>query len=290
MDPHDLGKVLALVSALGYGLAPVILRAVFHRRPDVDAALIVGLAVSLPFLLAVLVMSSSSSQQPLTLTAFLIFALGGVIGPATARRWTYRAIALIGAAPASAIAHSSPVVSTVLAVALLGEHVDLFQWTAIVLVVAGVVAISWVLGREGARSGPSAGFVLAMLAALAYGTRPFLLKIGLEEVALPVHAAFIGTCAALVWVYFTSHRPLTIASGRRALAGYAAAGLLQGTAMVALAIGLTMTDISVVSPVTASAPLFTLVFAWLLLPRSVEARAPAIAFGVAAVVVGVALL
>jgi uncharacterized membrane protein len=161
---------------------------------------------------------------------------------------------------------------------------------AIALVVAGVAAISWTLGRGSAHTGPPAGFVLATLAALAYGTRPFLLKIGLEEAALPVHAAFIGSCAALAWVYVTTHRPLMIASGRRALAGYAAAGVLQGTAMVALAIGLTMTDISIVSPVTASAPLFTMVFAWVLLPRDVEARAPSIAFGVAAVVVGVALL
>ena len=70
---------------------------------------------------------------------------------------------------------------------------------------------------------------------------------------------------------------------------FVGAGVAQAFGFLALTLGLATDAVSLVYPITSTAPLFTLVFAWLFL-RGTEALTWRLALGVVAVTGGVIVL
>lgn len=283
------GKVLALVTAACFGLNPVILKLGFSRQGTSEVALVIGLAVTVPIYLLLSPLLGGFDFELVTLPALVGFILGGLFGTGIGRRWMYIAIERIGASPATAIKNSAPVVTTFLAVLLLGEQVSLLQWAAIASIVTGITLVTWKRGA-GFRQLLDVGVLAAVGSALSYGVRPLFLKFGLDEVDVPLTAALIGAIAALVYVSLFTRlgRMRTGLRGRSALF-FAGAGVLQAIGFLSLTFGLSTEDVSIVYPVTSSAPLFTLAFTALLL-RGVEQLTWRIALGAMAVVGGVVWL
>ena len=265
LDP----KLYALGVALCFGLNPIMLKIGFSRGGRPDVGLMVGLIIALPALTG--------------------YVLGGLLGSGIGRRWQYIAIDLIGAAPASAIKNSAPVLTALLALLFFQEAISPVQWLAILGIVAGVLLISWKPGKP-LRSWFDVGVLVAIAAAAAYGIRPLVLKFGLEAAELPLTAAIFGAIAALSYALLAGDRTGLRTIGRDpAFPMFLGAGILQAIGFLSLNMGLVGGDVSVVYPVTSSAPLFTLVFTWLLL-RGRETLNWRIVVGAGAVVAGVVLL
>jgi DME family drug/metabolite transporter len=120
--------------------------------------------------------------------------------------------------------------------------------------------------------------------------RPLFLKFGLEAANLPLTAAFVGAIAALVYALSFGDRSDLLRAHREPAFGlFVLSGLLQAIGFLALTFGLSGGEVSVVYPVTASAPLFTLLFTGILL-RGRERLTWRIAAGAIAVVLGVIFL
>lgn len=293
------GKVLGLLTALCFGLNPVVLKLGFLRKGRSDVAVLVGLAVTVPIYLVMAPLLGGFEWSQVTAAALVGFILGGLFGGGIGRSWMYRAIDLIGASPATAIKNSAPVITTALAIVLFGEHVSVAQWLAVVAIVIGVLLVTWKPG-EGAK--PSldkqslsdklwtTGVVVAVGSAVVYGIRPVFLKFGLDHADVPLTGAMIGAVAALLYAMLRT-RPADLRAGLRgpSLMLFTASGVLQAFGFLALTFGLSGADVSIVYPVVSSAPLVTLGFTALLL-RGSERLSARVVLGVVAVVAGVAAL
>lgn len=280
------GKLLALVTATCFGLNPVILKLGFNRKGTSEVALVVGLAVTVPIYLLVAPLLGGLDFARVTVPALIGFILGGLFGTGIGRRWMYIAIERIGASPATAIKNSAPVITTFLAVLFLGEQVTLVQWLAVAAIVIGITLVTW---KPGAGIGQlrDVGLLAAIGSALSYGVRPLFLAFGLDEVDIPMTAALIGAVAALVYAtLFTRLDRMRTGLRGPSTPFFIGAGVLQAFGFLALTFGLSSDDVSIVYPVTSSAPLFTLAFTALLL-RGVETLTWRIVLGAVAVVGGV---
>jgi drug/metabolite transporter (DMT)-like permease len=298
------GKILALACAVCFGLNPVILRIGFTRAGSVDAAVIIGLAVAIPVYVAMLPLAGGLHWNEVGAPALVAFALAGLFGAGIGRRWLFTAIERIGASPATALKNTAPLFTTALAIPILGERVGLVEWAAVTSIIVGITLVSWRVGDD-ARPLLDLGVVAALGAALSYGIRPLILKFGLTEANLPMTAALVGSVSALAYAIVMS-RPwrLALASAApgaarsrlailterpRAFWLFIGAGVAQALGFLALTVGLARDAVSVVYPITSTAPLFTLAFAWLFL-RGTEAVTWRVAVGVVAVTAGVVAL
>ena len=217
------------------------------------------------------------------------FILGGLFGTGIGRRWLYIAIDRIGASPATAIKNSAPVISAILAAILFSEPVTPVRAAAILAIVAGVVLVTWKPG-QGARRWLDVGVLAAIGAAVTYGIRPLFLKFGLDAADLPLTSAIIGAIAALSYALLFGDRSGLRTIHREAAFGlFILSGILQAIGFLALNVGLSGGIVSTVYPVTASAPLFALLFTAILL-RGKERLTWQIVLGAAAVVGGVIFL
>lgn len=285
------GKELALVTALCFGLNPVTLKLGFARQGRADVAVVIGLAVAIPLYLLLVPLWGGLYVDQLTVAAVVGFALGGLFGGGIGRRWMYTAIDKLGAAPATAIKNSAPVITTALAVLLLGETVSWLQVAAIVGIVVGITLVTWKRG-QGIKQLAAAGILAAVGSAISYGIRPLFLEYGLTEANVPLTGALIGAIAA--FIYATALTRISDIRGAvdfrsPALWLFVASGTLQAFGFLAFTLALSANDVTVVYPVTSSAPIFTLGFTALLL-RGQEELTWRIALGVVLVVIGVVAL
>jgi bacterial/archaeal transporter family protein len=131
------------------------------------------------------------------------------------------------------------------------------------------------------------GVVFPVAAAVAYATSDLLVKGGLDSAAEPAFGAAVSTGAALfVWLlahaFPTMRRRFRVGPATRWLA---LSGVLTGTAILLLFNALKRGDVSVVTPVVASQPLFVFLFSTLIL-RHLEQLDGATLLGGICVVVG----
>lgn len=283
------GKVLALMTAICFGLNPVLLKLGFARKGRSDVAVVIGLAITVPCYLLIAPLVGGISFAHLTVPALVGFVLGGLFGGGIGRRWMYLAIDRIGASPAAAIKNAAPVITTALAIGVLGERVSPLHWLAIATIVAGITLVTWRRGL-GLRQMLNVGVLAALGSALSYGIRPLFLKYGLDAANLPLTGALIGAVAALVYAaVLTPSSELWFGLRERSLGLFAASGVLQALGFLALTFGLSNADVSVVYPVTSTAPLFTLLFTALML-RNTERLTWRIVVGAVAITAGVIVL
>jgi len=284
------GKVLALACAVCFGLNPVILRIGFARAGSVDAAVLIGLVITIPIYVALLPLAGGLRWSELSASALVAFALAGLFGAGIGRRWLFMAIDRLGASPATAVKNAAPLFTTALAVPLLGERVSLLQWVAVAAIIAGITLVSWRGGS--AKQLVDLGVVAALGAALSYGIRPLILKFGLTEANVPLTAALVGSVSALAYALVLS-RPWSARLARSLSASalwlFVGAGALQALGFLALTFGLAVDAVSVVYPITSTAPLFTLAFTWAFL-RGTEQVTRRIALGATSVVAGIIVL
>lgn len=282
-------KLFALVTALCFGLNPVTLKIAFSRGGRPDTGMIVGLIVAVPFYILLLPLAGGPHLDLVTPTALVGFILGGLFGTGIGRRWLYIAIDRIGASPATAIKNAAPVISAILAALLFSEPVTPLRWAAIVAIVAGVVLVTWKPG-QGMRRWLDVGVLAAIGAAVTYGIRPLFLKFGLEAADLPLTSAVVGATAALAYaLLFGDRSGLRTIAREPAFGLFLVSGVLQAVGFLALNAGLSGGIVSTVYPVTASAPLFAILFTAILL-RGKETLNWRIVLGAVAVVAGVIAL
>ena len=281
-------KVFGILTALGFGVAPVVLKMAFRYGGKMTLGLVLGQLATLGVNLALLPLIDPHFER-LTALALGAFAIGGLAGTAIGRRWVYESVNLIGPARATSIRSSAPVISAILAMLLFREPITIERWLAILAVVTGAVLVSWT-PEGGSRGWLGRGVAYSVAAAILYGIRPLLIKVGLDDANLPLAAALISAVAALIYTLLVEDREQL--RGTRLNAAFLlffGSGLFQALGITALTFGIAEGDVSVVYSIAASAPLFTLVFSGLIL-RGVEQITPRLVIGTLLTVLGVIFL
>jgi len=276
---------LALSSALLSSAATIFIRQGLRGYGPYTGVWINMLVGSVCLWIAVLF--TGGIGQP-TLTAFALFVLAGLIGTVAGRVLRFFAIERVGASITGAFTNVTPLVSSGLAILLLGEHVTIPIVAGTLVIVAGATLLSTGGRSLGVRP---AQLWLPILSAACFGIVAILRKIALAGMA-PIPGTAVNVTTALV--VFTG---FLLASGQRdamicrgpSLAYFLAAGVTENLSVFLVVLALSIGTVSVVAPLTNVTPLFVILFSVLFL-RGVETLNTRVVAGAALIVVGAILI
>ncbi|SEW26935.1 DMT family transporter [Natrinema salifodinae] len=286
---------LAMLPAVLWGLSPIFeKRGMAAGGGAVQASLVVVIVDSTCYWLAIAALYGQSAFAGLTPETLAVFAFAGVVGTALGRITIFVGVDRVGASINSTILSTRPLFATLIALVALGEPLGPVTGVGIVVLVAGLALLT--ASKGGDLAGWSPRDLLWPIAAAAtfavanvsrrYGMLETPLS-ALETVAINETAGLV----ALVAYVLARGGAGSLAKPRASYRYFVGSGLLTTVAMLSLMVALGLEDgrIAVVDPLVATAPLFTVVFAAVLL-RDVERVTRGVVGGAALVVGGAALI
>jgi len=208
-----------------------------------------------------------------TLGGVAIFAGIGLFAPPVVRYLTYVGIDKVGAARSSPIRSLTPFFAILLAITFLGEEARPNVLGGAVLIVGGAFLLSKKPNKKNLQKSWSKWDLLyPFSAAILAGCAANLRKAGFAFLDSPVLAAASTAIAALI--VFSTY---VISSGRRgeldfnpaSIGWFLVASACTSVSIVLNLVALKLGDVSVVSPILASSPLFVIFFSAIFL-RKIE--------------------
>jgi drug/metabolite transporter, DME family len=232
--------------------------------------------------------AATGGPGPVTGKALAFFVLAGLVGTVAGRLLRFIAIERVGASVSAAIVNLNPLIATLLAIALLGEHVTVPIVTGTIVIALGTILLSMSGGRLGFHPRM---LVFPLLSATCFGMVSILRKLGLSGAGPFIGMALNVTTAAVAFAAFmlaSGQRRSLICRGR-SLAYFAAAGLLENVAVFLNIVALGMGTVSVVTPLYGTSPIFTLLLSFFFL-RGIERLSGRVVAGTLLIVAGIYLL
>ena len=292
--------VLAVLgAALFFALADICVKKALPFTTLITASLV---TVAVQWLLYTAVILAAGTFSRLNLAGVIWFAVTGVLNPVLFLVFYLLGIQRIGVARSAPLKGSSPIFAFVCAFLVLGERLEVIQYIGIALAVGGIGIISTegsgepsreavVFGsskRHAAGEGSAAAsrirkidYLLPILAGATTGVASVMLKIGLAKMNSPLLAAWIGVTVALVLL-----PPLAILFPPGERFGIRAPGLpwlilgavAAAVAVYALILALSLGQVSVVTTLNQTSPLFVLILMAIFL-RQLERITPRVVTG-----------
>lgn len=257
---HTSPHVLALTSAFFSAVATILIQQGL-RRSSFYAAFWINVTVGVIGLWTAVLLFVPRAAWDWSAVPYFVFS--GVVGTAGGRLFRTVAIDKVGAPVAAAIFNLTPLIATGLAIVLLHERITGPILAGTLVIVAGTVMLSL--------SGKYVGFqtrhlIYPVLAATCFGIVQIARKMGLSQ-AGPLFDAAVNTTAAMIaataFVTATGHwRTLRI--DRKSLLFLIGGGLAENTGVTLLIVALGYGEVSVVTPLIGTAPLFVLLLAFLI--------------------------
>lgn len=280
-----LVPALALASALCSASATILIRRGL-RRYSPYTGFWINLAVGTLGVWTAVLATGGVGRPSLAGIAF--FALAGLIGTVGGRLLRFVSIEAVGASIAAAVINLSPVVSSVLAILILGERVTSAVLVGTLVIVGGTTLLSAGGRRIGLRP---AQLVLPGLSAVCFGVVAVLRKVGLSGME-PIPGMAVNVTAALVaytaFLLATGQREVMVCRGT-SLAYFVVAGLAENLTVYLVVLALSIGTVSVVMPLASVSPIFVLVLSFFFL-RNIEILDRRIVLGTLLIVTGVYLL
>jgi drug/metabolite transporter (DMT)-like permease len=275
---------LALVSAFLFGAMSVGLKMGLTRKPDVGLATVATVVGA--FAVTVVIAAAEIPARGAHLGATWPFLLAGLLQPGIGQIFVTYAVRDAGAARASVILGSAPLVSVTIALLLLGEPVRAALIVGAVLVVAGGVELARERGRP--EHLLTIGLVFAFLATVCFATRDNVLRRLAEDTSAPpgvaAAAALLGGALLILVVFAPRTRFVP-----RASLPFLAVGVVYGLSYVALFEAYYRGRVTVVSPLIATESLWGVLLALLLIRRT-ELVGRHVVAGATLVVAGAAVI
>jgi drug/metabolite transporter, DME family len=192
--------------------------------------------------------------------AMRIFVLLGVLQSAISLL-TFLGLQKIGTSRSQALRNSYPLWSALIAIVVVGEHAGAAVLGGTLLVVAGVISISW--KPESAPPSYRAWHVLYSLAAgflagVAFPLRRHGLTITNEPMFFSFVIAVVSLAGSIPYVLWT--RPNQgLLWNRKGVTCFALSGFFEALGALLTLVALTKARVVIVSPIVATTPLFSLI-------------------------------
>lgn len=304
------GALLALASSFSFSVNSILVRRGFADAGATAAqGAFITVLLGVPFgLVAVLLTGQIFNFGLIPLDGYLYLSGAGIVHYGIGRYCNYRGIAAIGAARAVTVQAVAVPYSILMAVVLLDERPSLLMYTAIALILIGP---SLMIERRPKRpadapadgSGGGApgveirqleGYVFSLLAALAYGTSPILIRAAVEDAsataAIGTLVSYAAASAVLIAALaLPAQRELVHAINFRYMRLFGGAGLSVFLAQLFRFFALSFADVSIVNPLMRTVGVFTLILSYLV-NRSLERITLGVVLGVLVSFGGAALL
>jgi drug/metabolite transporter (DMT)-like permease len=186
----ESGIVYALCAGLFWGTSPVLVKRGLAGA-DVSAATLYQQATILLTLLVSALLEGDLFAGKIPSAAVLIFAGTGVVGAYLGRTLFVRSVDQIGASRAQSLNNSSPLITVLLAAAVLGEPLSLSVLIGVMFIISGVFFVTQSDMTPGGKVGARRLTLAAVLATLCYGVVPVLKKFGTDHGGPPVLGALV---------------------------------------------------------------------------------------------------
>jgi drug/metabolite transporter (DMT)-like permease len=278
---HLLGAVLAILSGATFALTNAT-----GRRGVISGTPAQGMIISMPvglacFLAVALLTGALQSLNRFTTSAFATLSAAGVFHFVLGRYCNFRASQAAGVNLTAPVIQLNSVVTLVLAVAILQEPCTMLQAAGAVLMVAGSLvtqrssepAASSKLNEPAFKPRVAVGFFFALIAALAYGTSPIIVRQALQDVGplSGVAGASVAygaaTVAVVLGLLIPSLRRNVVAVTAENARWFVYSGIFVAAAHGFLYSALAVAPIMVVAPLLQLSLVFRFVFALILNPE-----------------------
>ena len=276
---------LAFTSALLSAVATVLIRAGLQRYGPFTALWINMLVGTLGLWLAVALTGGPGHPSFRSLAFFM---LAGLIGTFIGRLLRFMSIETAGPSISAALVNLNPLVSTGLAVLLLGEHVTLPLLAGTLVTIAGTTLLS--LGGRAVGVRPVL-LLLPLGSACCFGTVAVLRKMALDGAGVVIGAAANVTMAFVAFTLFllASRQHDAMRCRGRSLVYFVGAGVAENLGVFLVLVALGFGAVSVVAPLTIISPIFVLLLSFTFL-RGLEILNARLVLGTVLIVLGVYLI
>ncbi|MFC1815105.1 EamA family transporter [Thermodesulfobacteriota bacterium] len=294
-----IGPLLAVLTAISFGLHGVFLRRAVLKVSKASLGILITVPMSVPLFFFILVFTGQiRSILYFSWQNYVWFSLAGIFHFVVGRTLAYQCVQLVGANIASLLRRINILVAVVVGVSLLHEPLSWQLAIGVFLIIAGIsIAGS---SHQALRNSdgqfskiPTKAFVLGFGCGVAWGLSPIFVKLGLKGSGSPIAGAFIAFVAATVVLSISlanrTRRSSIVQIIGPATGLFLIAGLLSFTAHLFRFLALNLTPASVVSPIISTSPVFLLVFSFLF-NRKMEIFSRPVIIGAAMVVVGTIIL
>ena len=307
------GALLALASAFAFSVNGILVRrGVAGAGATAGQGAFITVLLGVPFgLIAVAVTGQLFNFGEIPLGGYLLLAVTGIVHFGVGRYCNYRGVAAIGASRAVTIQAVAIPYSIFMAIFLLDEEITLLMFIGIALILGSPAAMIERRSKkpqppQGAAESAAAqvpdamkvrqveGYTFSLLAALAYGTSPILIRAAMEDSS---RTAAIGTLVAYsaaasvltAGLALPGQRQLISAINLRYMRLFGGAGLSVFLAQLLRFFALSIADVAVVNPLMRMVGMFTLILTYLV-NRSLEKITWRVVLGVLISFAGSALL
>lgn len=304
------GALLALGSAFSFSVNSILVRRGFADAGATAAqGAFITVLLGVPFgLAAVLITGQIFNFDLISLNGYLLLSAAGVVHFGVGRYCNYRGIAAIGASRAVTVQAVAVPYSILMAVVLLGERPTLLMYLAIALILVGPFLM---IERRPKRPAPASspqggeessrveirqleGYVFSLLAALAYGTSPILIRAAVQDgvgtAAIGTFVAYVAASAVLTaGLVLPAQRELVHAINFRYMRLFGGAGFSVFLAQLLRFFALSLASVSIVNPLMRTVGVFTLILSYLV-NRRLEKITLGVVLGVLVSFAGAALL
>lgn len=190
--------------------------------------------------------------------AVALFAAIGLFRPFLSSNLSMAGTKYLGATISSTLAATSPLFGVALGVGLLGEYFGVEIGLGTAAIVAGVVLLSW--RDDVSRAWPWWALLLPIGAALLRSVAQAFAKVGMESLPSPYFVGLVGySVSFLVAAVDHARRGASLEAVLNPRCGwFVLTGTSYGLAILSLNSALNCGRLSVVAPIVACAPLFTL--------------------------------
>ena len=277
--------LLALAGAIASAGASILIRQGL-RGGTTYGGFWVNLAVGSVCLWVILLLRGP--LEPVRVEGLAYFVAAGLVGTVAGRLLRFLAIEKVGASVTSALNNLFPFISSGLAILLLGEEVTTAIVVGTLVIVAGTVVLSLTGQEMGFRP---AHLALPILSATCFGVVAILRKLGLGTMS-PVAGFAVNVTTALIaftFFLFVAGKLGTILGTPRSIMYFVWAGLAENLGVFLILVALSMGTVSVVAPLTGTAPIFVLVMSPFFL-RGLERPTWRVVVGTLLIVFGVYLI
>jgi len=288
-----LGGLLAICSAATFAFNNASM-----RRAVLTGSVVQGMAITVPigvplFFAAALATGNLAAVAGFTPKTLIALSAAGVLHFVWGRYFNYRATRAMGTNLVAPVQQFNLLVTLVVAIWLLGEHLTPLKVLGIALILAGPT-FTMSPGRTDPPSAsapvenlpaadaekPTAfqpnyaeGYLCALLSAIGYGLSPILVRVGLEDQGLggslagglvSYVAATLVFALIMLWPGQIRH---VLAVDREAAKWFTFSGLLVFLSQMFLYMALAVAPVTVVAPINRLSLLFRLYFSRLLNPN-----------------------
>jgi drug/metabolite transporter, DME family len=283
MNSDATAQFLALICSVFYASALVSARAGMRTSTPTTVTLVSILMQNVLLWSAILMTGGVHAVPP---AGILLFTLVGIFQLAV-RLLAYTGVEKIGASRSAALQSVSPLVSAAIAIAFLGEPTTLPIILGTVLIVVGIILISWRPERQLGGFRPWHLLLpvgAAFLTGINHPIRRYVLTMANEPLFF---SALMGTVSfGGFLIYFAcSPRSQRLVWNRTAIGPFIATGICETISILLIITAISMGRVVIVAPIAASYPVWSLILSAIFL-RDVESVNGKVIAGILSVVAG----